>query len=139
MDCQNNTLGFEKYTGASLTGKAYSLTSFCLKVLRSIPAHSLFELVDPVLTPVFMMSFFGSRDGDNSCNFLIDCQNNTLGFEKYTSDFHTGTADSVTNFCLKVLLSIPARTLFELDPVMTLVFMTSFFGSKGQIMSECIL
>ena len=78
MDSQNITLGFEKYTGASLTGSA---DTFCLKVLLSILAHSLFEL-DPVLTPVFMTFFFGSRDGDNSCNFLMDCQNITLGFEK---------------------------------------------------------
>ena len=79
-----------------------------------------------------MTSFFGSRDGDNSCNFLMDCQNDTLGFEKYTGASLTGSADSMTNFCLKILLSIPAHSLFELDPVMTLAFMTSFFGSRDR-------
>ena len=79
------------------------------------------------MTPVFMTSFFGSRDGDNSCNFLMDSQNITLGFEKYTgASYLTGSADT---FCLKVLLSILAHSLFELDPVLTPVFMTFFFGS----------
>ena len=30
MDCQNNTVGFEKYTGASLTGSADSAPTYLL-------------------------------------------------------------------------------------------------------------
>ena len=72
--------------------------TFFLKVLLSILAHSLFKL-DLVLTPipVFMTFFFGSRDADKYCNILMDCQNNTLGFEKYTGVSLTGSADT---FCI---------------------------------------